>query len=955
MNTSRFGLSLLGAASTFAMTLALAGAAHAQDDGAVEEVVVTGTRLPAGLTAPTPVSTVSAASIAQKAPAQIIEALHDIPAFKQDQGVSQSQRNGSPLATVNLRGLGNVRTLVLVNGMRQVGTETQIFDTNRIPSNLVERVEVVTGGASAAYGSDAVAGAVNFLINDSLEGGRMDAQVGATQVGDNENYTLGFAYGRSFADGRGHFIFGTEYSRAQGTGTIYSRDWGRLEPGILAPSAAQRTAMGLPANLYANGVEFLATGLNQGIITSTSLAGTAFNPDGSSYQVPVGLQIGAPAGGNALSNLMIGTGNYGLTALGTFYLAMPLKRSATMARATFDITDSVSAFADFSYTYNYGKGITGHSQIPNGIMSSFVVLASNPYIPADVRARMTAAGITQFNLGLLPVAVAGNSQGNTGFEQDNAAWTQQTNVGLRGEIGETWKWDASWSHGWYHNARRYHQLLNSANLAAATYAIAGPNGQPICGPVATNPNVNATNRALILDGCSPMNPFVMSQSPEAIRYISTPTRGTTKNRQDSFAVNISGSLFDLWAGPVVVAAGGEYRKDKLSNVGEGMDARSFATGGTTTYSGARDVKEGYLEIGVPLLRDAPFAQALDFNAAARRTSYELSGAVTTYKVGATWDVMDGLRFRATQSRDIRAPNLNELFLVGNPGTNQGIRNPFNGQVGPLQVRNSGNRDLTPEIAQTFTGGVVLRPTLPVLERFTVTADYYWIKIKDVIASVSGAETLNRCFAGVQSYCSAITFDNSGYGISIVETRVYNQNQLRAKGVDLDIGFDVPTEEIGVPGSLQIHALGGYQPTLTTVDGAGISLNTAGSSLGVPEWHWVFNFDYSIGNLKTQLQANYFNEVLSNPSFIGPDDPRYEAIKTTASNTVNKNLFPSMVYWNLTAQYQINENFQVFGVVNNLLDKQPPDLAMIGMTGVDGRFNPYDPLGRAFRIGVRGNF
>ncbi len=956
MNKSPYNLSLLGAASTFAMALVLAGGAHAQDqDNGVEEVVVTGTRLPAGLTSATPVATVSSANIEQKAPAQIIEALYDVPAFKQDSGAGQSQRSANATATVNLRGLGNVRTLTLVNGMRQVGTNTQVFDTNWIPSSLVERVEVVTGGASAAYGSDAVAGVVNFIINDRLEGIRASAQVGVAEAGDNEGYTLGFAYGRGFANDRAHVVFGAEYSNTNGVENIYARKWGRMETGTLSPSAAQRTALGLPANVYANNVEYLATGVTGGIITSGPLAGTAFREDGTPYAFQIGTQIGAPAAGLALSNLQIGTSNYGNTALGTFWLAAPLERLATKARVTYDITDNVTAFADYSYAYNRGQGVVGTQQIPNGVMSSFLIQASNPYIPAATRAAMTAAGQTQFSIGYLPTYVASNSHGNTGYEQNNRTWVQQFNLGLKGTVGEDWNWDASWSHGWYHNTNNRPNTLNLANFAAATYVVTGANGQPACGPLATNPNLNATTRTLVLPGCVPYNPFVGGVPTEAQRYVVTPPATYVNTRLDSWAFNVSGSPIELWAGPLAVAFGAEYRKDTLGVRGEGLDARSFANGGSTSYGGARNVKEGYLEIGLPLIRDMAFAKEIALNGAARRTDYETSGAVTTAKLGLTWDVNDWLRFRATQSRDIRAPNLTELFQVGAPSTQQGTRNPFNGQVGALITRGSGNTDLVPEVAQTFTGGMVFRPQWSWASRFTLTADYYWIKLKGVIASVSGQETLNRCFAGIQTYCDAIVFDpNSGYGVALVNTRTYNLNQLRAKGVDLDISYVVPIEDLNI-GTLRLHAQGGYQPTLTTIDTAGVALNAAGSSIGVSEWRWVFNFDYSIGDFAAQLQANYFNEIYSNRALIGPDDSRYEAIKTTSAVTVNKNLFPAMVYWNLSAQYDVNDNFQVFGTINNLLDKNPPDLTMIGMSGTGGQFNPYDLIGRAYRFGVRANF
>ncbi len=946
MSKSNYGLSLFGAASTIAMSLALAGGAYAQE--AIEQVVVTGTRLPAGLTSPTPVATVSAASIANRAPSQVIEALYDIPAFKLTAGATQGQRGVGTAATVNLRGLGGARSLTLVNGRRPITA-----DTSRIPSNLIERVEIVTGGASAAYGSDAVAGVVNFILNDNFEGLRTNAQVSIAEAGDNEGYSLSLSYGTKFGGGRGTFIFGTDYAWTAGTGNIYSRKWGRKEPGQVSPNAAQRAAQGLPANILTNGVQFLATGTNYGIITSGPLAGQAFDANGGLYAFPIGTQYGSPPSGQSLTTLQVGSkGNIGNTTLGTFYLAMPIKRSATMARATYDLTDNLKAFGDVMVSFVSGNAVTGNQQIPNGVMGSFLVQTANPYITPATRAQLTAAGVTQFAIGIVPVKAVANADGNTAFQNRARLRTIQTTAGLEGTLAD-WDWDVSFSHGRSRNIGAWPNALHVPNFGASTYVVTGANGQPACGPIATNPNLTAATRLLVEPNCVPFNIFGQP-SPEAIKYVSPGTRSVSRTTENIVAFNVGGTPFELWAGPVAVAVGGEYRAEDFRSSNEGFSARAFATGGSTPYAGKRNVNEVYLEIGLPLLRDEAFAQSLELNGAARRTDYQYSGVVETYKVGATWDVNDAIRFRVTQSRDIRAPDIGDLFALGGQTTTQGVRNPFNGQVGALISGGGGNRDLKPEVAQTFTSGFVLRPTWDWASRFTLTTDYYWIKLKGAIAGVGVTQILQRCFNGVQTYCDAITFDNSGYGIARVETRSYNQNQIRAKGVDIEVSYRAPIEDLNI-GRLNIRALGGYQPTLTTIDNAGVSVNTAGTGIGVPEWRWTVNFDWAYENLSAQLQAIYTNKILATPNLIGPDDPTYESIKTTSSITVNKNLFPDMIYWNLSTQYRINDRFQLYANINNLFDKQPPELAMIAFTGVGGQSNPYDPLGRMFRFGVRGTF
>ncbi len=935
---------LLCAASTLA--LCLGGTAMAQDaDAAVDAVVVTGSRLAAGFAAPTPVTSVGAVALEQRAATQVLESLYDVPAFKQDSGPNQGLRTGSGLqvATANLRGLGATRTLTLVNGLRQsVGS----YDTNRIPVGLVDRVEVVTGGASAAYGSDAVAGVVNFILNDRLDGLRATAQYGVAEEGDGKTYQLNFAYGRAFASDKGRVILGADYSDAKGVGNLYSRSWGREEPGLLTPTAAQRAARGLPAQFLSNGVEY-ATFNTGGIVQSGPLAGTAFGANGAPYQLGFGTLYGTLQQGV--------TSNYGQTPLGSFYLSQPLKRATSMIRSTYEVTPNLTLFGDVGYTWTHSEGASGVIQYPNAIVSTVNILNTNPFIPAATRAAMAAAGVTSIPLGILPLNAY---NGTSGYKTDNDSYTTQINVGARGKVLENWDWDVAFSHGIVRADVNFLNAPHSPNFAAATYVVAGPNGQPICGPLATNPNLNATTRLLVEPGCVPYNPFgVGSASAEAQKYVSVQTHSLNISRQDTLSANLRGTPFSTWAGPVSVAVGGEFRNEAYSQKHEGYDSRAFAFGGQVSYAGDRDVYEGYVEAGVPLLKDVAFAKSVDFNAAVRRTHYEFSGAVSTYKVGATWDVNDAIRFRATQSRDIRAPGLTELFSVGaqTSGGNN-VRNPFNGVAGSILARPSGNIALKPEIAQTFTGGMVFQPKWEWAQGFRASADYYWIKLKGVIASATATDTINRCFAGVQAYCANVAFDSSPYGIAYVTTTTYNLNQLRTSGVDIELDYRVPEDMVPVPGRFAVRALGSYQKHLTTIDSSGIAVDRAGTGQGVPTWRWVVNFDYKLNAFSGQLQANYSDSLLADPTLIGPDDSRYAATVTTASNTINRNKFPAMVYWNAQAQYDLAErggyNLQVFANVNNLLDKKPPTFAVATFTGVGGQYMPYDLIGRAFRFGVR---
>lgn len=894
-------------------------------------IVVTGSRLRAsGFTTPVPVSVVGAEQIEQRAPSTIAEVINEIPAFRQSTSPTQAQRitAGGGQNVSDLRGLGGTRTLTLVDGLRFTPTNTTgTTDITLLPTNLIERVEVVTGGASAAYGSDAVAGVVNFILKDRMQGVQGTIQYSESEHGDNEEPLINLAAGFNFADDRGHFLIGVDAVNNEGVGTLYTRDWARGAGTITFPAGRPAN---IPSQVLYDNVLYAAQTAG-GVITSGPLKNVAFGEGGVPYNFQQGLVSGT---------LMSGGVNPLGYPFGNWPIRTPAQHVTSMARLSYDITPTTTAHLDVSWGKNSSNSFTTFQQSPNLIVSR-----DNPFMPASVRQAMIDNGLTTVTVGRVNTEYGG-------YKTDNDYETARVAGGLKGKVFEDWDWDADFSVGRTLTDQIIPNNINVPNQLAAYWVVAGPNGAPVCGNPTTNPNLTAAQRAQVQPGCVPFNIFGPNQeTPQALDYITDAQIQNTTVRQTAASANLSGSPFSTWAGPLTVAVGAEWRKDKVVQITDANSQQNqYAFGNPKPFTGSQDVKEAYGEVGVPLARDMTFVKSLDLNAAIRRTDYSLSGAVTTWKVGLSYEPTDYLRFRATQSRDIRAPNLSELFSGGGIGAANNISNPFKGTSGVLNTLQVGNNNLKPEIADTFTAGVVIQPTWSWLSRFRASVDLYDIKLEGVIAAVGAQDIIRRCYNGVQEYCPLITFDSTPFGIALVNVQSFNQNELTTHGVDMEVSYRAPIEAVGLPGTLDIRALGTYVSNLTTIDTTGVSTDRAGfGNGGVPQWTWNANFNYKLDRLGVGVQARYTSSLHNDVLLIGPDDPRYSP---TLSNSISDNVFPSMIYWNLSAQYDLIEgdkkNLQVFGVINNLFDRDPPFASTVNLSTGD----VYDLVGRTYKVGLR---
>lgn len=912
----------------------------------IREIIVTGSRLSnPNFTSPTPVQTITTEQIMQRAPVQISDVINEMPAMRVSKSASGSGRVADQQSGVqsltDLRGLGDIRTLTLVNGHRHVGTVASgSFDTNMVPVGLIERVDVVTGGASAAYGSDAVAGVVNFILKDHMKGITASAQGGVTDRGDGKQFAISVAGGTDFADGRGHILGGFDWGSTLGVGNIYSRFTD--EQGLLANA---NLSGGLPSQVFATGVE-LANVTTGGLIYNRAASnGTYYSFDAAGN--PVAFGRGTVYGSGTSAQMTGSTANYGNSPYRFFQLQNTNSRLVAYGRLSYDLSDNWQVYGDLNYA---------HTSLPSQLTSSYLTSFQVPVssLPASIQGLYT--GSTNVTIGRI---MTENGGGNLTWQNLDM---HDMVGGVKGTIGK-FKVDVYGQHGWTHQDFNTTGLVLSA-LYKAVYG---------CNGTTTNPNLTSllASQAALYESttgkaCVAFNPLGTTNSAAAINYIYNNQHQDTVISKDVVSASLSGSPVTLWAGDVSVALGGEWRKDKLTVTSDALGAANiYSVGNFTTYGGQQTVKEGFLEVGVPLAKDMRFARSISVDGAVRRTDYSLSGAVTTWKAGAVWEPTSGLRLRTTWSRDIRAPNLSELYFIGG-SLPTATTNNIAGTTGYLQtgttnIYGAGNPNLKPEKANTFTGGATLSIAHGPLRGLRVAVDYYNIRINGAITRLTSTQTQNLCSAIIAAggtTCPGITFDSTATnGIATAANLTYNLNQLKSSGIDFDASYRVP--DLGIPGHFELRASANYaihlQQFLTLVRPQ--PYETAGSAQGVPKWTGTATLSYVLGRSGVDVQLRGFTGVkydtltpLSDPS----DAAYYTSTGAINANTINTNKLPGMVYTNLSWHIGVGKNAQLFGVINNVFDRSPPLYAVVAVTAGSRNLN-YDLLGRSYKVGIRTTF
>jgi len=864
---------------------AAAQAADAAEDEAPAELVITGSRIDrAGFDAPTPTTVLSGDALLQGDRPSIAQVLNDLPQFRASTSpVTNFSGTASGSSPADLRGLGTTRTLTLLNGRRFTGAG----DLNTVPQGLISRVEVVTGGASAAWGSGAVGGVVNILLNEKLEGLTIGAQSGVSSREDAFRYGFDASFGTKFADGAGHFMIGVQYMNDEG---VLDRD--------SRPNLGSTTLFSKPGGgrVIAQDVNYSNASVG-GLITTGVLAGQTFERDGTLRP----FRFGSPNDGSSM------VGGEGTSLRDETALSAPYQRLNGYARASFELGDA-KLWVDGSYSRMWAEYPFYAESNRGG--SSITVSRDNPFLPKAVRDRLIAANQTSFRMGRVFEDYGYRTFGYTRETIDAA-------IGIDGSFGGgKWRYSAYYGHGQLIDDRGYLNQKVDANFTRAIDVVAHPvTGAPICRVALTDP---AT-------ACRPLNVFGEGNAdPAAVAYAFSNTahvRNTTK--LDTAAISLRGDPFSLWAGPVSVAIGAEARWESIES--SGLDpisaARGFTTFNFSELNGGFNVKEGFAEVAVPLL-DQDFSK-LEFSAAGRYSHYSNTGSVNSWKLGLTNRVYSELLLRVSRSRDIRSGSLSELF-TNRSTTRSTVADGANGSY-EIITYGGGNQALDPEIGETTTAGVTWSPSS--VPGLSLSVDYFDIRIKGAISTLSGQDIITRCANGNTALCGQIVRGSDNKIAHIFATFV-NLAEYKTHGIDFEASYNLPLSKLSAawPGTLKFRGLATYVPSLTTDDGVS-KIEYAGEvgealPFGTPKWRASGSLTYQDQTLSVDARLRYVAGGMWN-----------SALKDLENNAIK-----ARTYVDLGARVTIDKLTLSLNV-NNLFDVDPP-LTTTGQIH-------YDQIGRYF--------
>jgi len=946
--------------------LGCAQVATAQDaepeEARQDTVTVTGSRIMnANLTSSSPIANVSSDDLTLSNTVNAEQFLNTlpqvIPGFD-----STSNNPGIGEATVDLRGLGDSRTLVLVDGRRYVTSNQNpgAVDLNTIPAALVERVDILTGGASAIYGSDAMAGVVNFIMKDDFEGLEASAGYEASQDGDGAIYTGALTLGGNFDNDRGNAVISFEYTQREG---ILQGDRDASAVTLIdtgADGGLQETgSVNIPStfvNADVNYTEILGIELPCDVEGTGEAEDEDDNPLGYCTASPYGF-IFNPDGPGILPFINSGENTNRYNYAPSNYLQIPQERYSIYGNVSYDLTDSIEAYAQAVFVTSQTEQLLA----PTPVFTTLTINLDNPFLAGDTEAlaALTEISNNQSNPdsdgnGVNDAVVtAGRRFLETGGRlSDVRNDSFQVNSGLRGSFSETWDWDLFASFGQADTS-----VTQTGNISESAYVEAVRDGTA---------NIFDEN----------------GLSDEVIDAISVTGIITGQTEQFILSGTASGDLGGLVSPlaetPIAVAIGTEYREESLTTGGAGLgpDVRGFNQ--APDISGRFDVTEVFAEINAPLIESAPLVEELTFTGAYRLSDYSTEGVgeVSSYAAGLSWVPIDGLRFRGQYQRAVRAPNIGELYSplvngfpnIADPcsgGENGGFdeltadeqaaavlyceSNPIaaanlpSGATGSdLQVNSQieglfgGNPELGEETADTFTLGLIWEPVF--VDNLTITADWFDIQIEDVATNVPSQTIFDLCYLnGISEFCELIVRDANGT-VDTFTSNPRNAAELSTSGVDVTIDYKYDSESFGTFG---VYSLITWtdERTLIPLDGEDPIeyVGYYGATVGEPTPEWSFNtrFDWSLGDYGARLRWSRISEV-KDDLFVDGGTPDLFIEGVDAYDQFDLTLF-----WDMT------ENINLTFGVENLLDE---DFVIIGDDSAEQSNTypaTYDTLGRTF--------
>jgi outer membrane receptor protein involved in Fe transport len=994
----------------FAFSLAALGApppALAQEaPNDLEEVRITGSRITqtSGMTTPTPVTAVTAVELQQMSPGNVVDALSQLPQFSGNIGSEQiigGQNSGG--ANVNLRGAGVNRTLVLLDGRRMVSSNRfGTVDVNMIPEALLRGIETVTGGASASYGTDAVAGVVNFLLDTDFEGVKAHLQGGQTSRSDGRNYEASLAFGHGFSDKLkvvGSFGI-DEIEAIDSFESLRSRPYFNqtsrvTNPDLNGPSEIIRRYVA-PTNYSYGGLT-----IENDPLYAAQLNRLEFLPDGTVRKLPFS-GVGSMTGGCLCQATP--TQTYGVDK--DTEVAPGYRRSNAFLHLNYDLNDNANVYLQGLH------GTTRNSDRRESISLLSVwqgrIYAENPYLPASVRQTMETilpANRRYVGFGFFGLDTPESPIGDSRQVTDNklTAATLGFQSELTGSFLKGFRLEGYVQFGRNRQDFLTQNGIRVDRLPMALDAVLDANGRVVCR--VSLPQFDP--RGLFRD-CVPVNLFggVQNLTPQAVDWIRDDGKTARQEvKQHVAELVMNGTLWEgFGAGPIAGAFGASYRKDELdqrtlhpsdefpalpdgtllSDLGihpatlrgvvpegqsggvpgyNGIPGLRFVPAGylgdsnsssvlfssLRAIAGEYDVKEAFTEFHIPLLKDVPAAKTLELSTAARWAYYAGSGSIWAWKLGASWAINDEIRFRATQSRDVRAATLQERFDQTRGGVN--VQDPSNSNATVTTASFSGgNPNVAPEEADTTTVGVIFQPSF--LDGFSMSVDWYNIDISDAIAQLTAQNVVDLCFRGDASMCQFVhRRDDLPNGlIERVDNLFLNLTNHRISGVDLETTYSRSFELFGVgPESVTWRFYGTYlgKNSIAGDERAGqVGGGIAGAG-GLPKYRVTSNVTYRNGPLSVFLQGRWIDG--------GKLDRNRVESTTRILNSIDDNSVPSTFYTDLNLGYTTGkeDNLNLSFTVTNLFDRAPVSTPQsIGRAGTT-EFNTslYDVIGRRYVLGV----
>lgn len=985
-------LRALAAGISAAMLFTGLGGHAAAQQQEIEEIQITGTRiLRSGAETPTPVTIMNVTELNNMQPGNLIDSLSQLPQFYSNitpRQVVGGQNSGG--SNVNLRGAGVNRTLVLLNGRRMVPSNRfGTVDVGTFPEQLIQSVESVTGGASASYGTDAVAGVVNFILDTDFTGFKASGQAGTTRYNDGQNVETGFAFGTPVGD-RFHMIGSAEFFRQSPIDSFESlreRDY-QLRARVTNPDPNGPTqiirSFVKPTNYTPGGI------INQ---PGSSLHKLEFLPNGRTQPLPFS-GVGQLNGGcncyvDDFQRLRTKE-DFGIDQDNE--VAPGSRRTSAFFYGDYDAADSFTAYTQVLYANTHADDRRESIALLGPWQGR--VFADNPFMPPDVRQTMEQEGLDSVGFGIFTPNRDGTVLGESRLAVDN--WLYTGTLGFDAEM--TGGFLAGWQvEGYAQYGYNRQDIHNPAGIRVdrlffAMDATEDEFGRPTCTVTLANPDK--------FDDCVPINLFggISNITPEAANYIVDDGKITRqKTQQRAAEIVFNGEISQgFGSGPILGAFGASYREEELtqetpdpsdefpatmdnvllSDLGllpEGLrgvvpenepggipglrhvppgfkgdsNSSSVLFSSLRTITGKFDVKEFFGEVSIPLLSSNEFAEQLDFDAAARWADYEGSGSVWAWKYGLSWQVTDAFRVRATQSRDVRAATLQERFDQTRGGTS--VQDPENNFATINTASFSGgNPNVNPEAADTTTIGIAYQPYF--LEGMSITADWYNIELEDAIGSLGSQNIVDGCFGGDQSLCQFV-HRNQDNQIVRVDNLFINLAEQKITGVDFELNYNRDINLLGGGETVGWRLFTTWldensvkNPDAPRDDRAG---EVGGFSL--PEWKVTTNLTYLNGPVSAFLQGRWIDGGLLSRNLVEGVD-------------IDDNTVSSVFYTDFNLRYtssagNLGSEWEAFLNISNLFDRDPPPApGGVGRTGTN-EFNTslHDIFGRRYTAGVRLNF